>query len=101
MYTQQGWIYTTNGAAWGLDNDPYLAQNISFSCKPSENTSNSSSSNSSSNNNSKVESATAVGGPAAAVLSLASTGNSIFLFSITLIGFFSLALGVALLVRKQ
>lgn len=27
-----GWVYIPNGALWGLDPDPYLARNSSFSC---------------------------------------------------------------------
>jgi hypothetical protein len=27
-----GWVYIQNGSAWGLDNEPYLAKNIGYSC---------------------------------------------------------------------
>lgn len=33
----QGWVYIPNGADWGLQNQPYLAQNISFSCSGGDN----------------------------------------------------------------
>jgi uncharacterized membrane protein YgcG len=28
----QGWVYISNGADWGLSQQPYLAKNIEFSC---------------------------------------------------------------------
>lgn len=28
-----GWVYIPNGAEWGLDEEPYLAFNISYDCK--------------------------------------------------------------------
>lgn len=30
----QGWHYVPNGSLWGLENDPYMAQNISYNCQP-------------------------------------------------------------------
>ncbi len=32
-FEEKGWMYTTNGADWGLDQAPYLAKNTSFDCK--------------------------------------------------------------------
>lgn len=29
----QDWIYVPDGSAWGLSDEPYLAKNISYSCK--------------------------------------------------------------------
>lgn len=32
-----GWYYVANGNVWGLDSDPYVAQNTNYSCLPSQN----------------------------------------------------------------
>ncbi len=39
VHESQGWIYIPTGATWGLDDEPYLAQNINFSCGGSSTTS--------------------------------------------------------------
>jgi hypothetical protein len=28
----EGWYYVANGGLWGLDSDPYMAQNLNYSC---------------------------------------------------------------------
>ncbi len=38
----QGWIYVPTGESWGLSNQAYLAQNLSYTCGGSSNNSNSS-----------------------------------------------------------
>lgn len=38
VYQSQGWIYVPSGASWGLEDCPYLAQNISYTCKESSST---------------------------------------------------------------
>ena len=35
----QGWIYIPSGAAWGLDDVPYMAKNSDYSCKSTTTTS--------------------------------------------------------------
>ncbi|MBI1863733.1 hypothetical protein HYS03_00790 [Candidatus Woesebacteria bacterium] len=34
----QGWFYIPNGSLWGLDEAPYMAQNINFNCQQNSNT---------------------------------------------------------------
>lgn len=41
VYQSQGWIYVPSGAAWGLSDVPYLAQNVDFSCSGSSSSSSS------------------------------------------------------------
>lgn len=67
----EGWFYIPAGNLWGLDQAPYVAQNISYSCLPGS----SSSSSSSSNNSSSQDNGTGGGDPEGSVLGLAATGN--------------------------
>ena len=30
----EGWYYVPDGSVWGLDSDPYVAQNLTYSCLP-------------------------------------------------------------------
>lgn len=85
----KGWIYVPDGAAWGLDNSPYLAKNISYSCK-------STSTGGSSSNNSGSSSST----PSESVLGLASTGNLPTVLGILVTGSLSTALGLVLKMKK-
>lgn len=96
-YKLKGWIFIPDGSAWGLESDPYLAQNINYSCvggKGGGNT-NSSSSSSNSNGSSSNQGAetqnTSISGQ---ILSLASTGNVITLYLSFIIGFSFLISGI-------
>lgn len=72
---RQGWYWVPNGALWGLENVSYLAFNSSYNCKGEG----------------------GIGGPQGSVLgasttSLATTGNTIILYTIAGIGLTSLIL---------
>lgn len=106
----QGWIYIPNGALWGLNNSPYLAENSDFTCKsssggnggPGSNSGSSSSSSSSSSGNSGsggvLGAATSGVGQ---VLGLASTGNVVFLLLVSISSGLSLLSGLILKKRVK
>lgn len=104
----QGWIYIPDGSAWGLDAQPYLAQNTNFSCSNQGNTGvsnggngsgNSNSNNSNSGNNSApVNASSPVQAVLGAFTQLASTGNIIFLYELFTIGI--ITTGTAIILRK-
>lgn len=74
-YVNQGWIYIPSGAAWGLEDTPYLAKNNSFICGGG------------------------IGGGdvlGTSTLGLAATGNSTYILQIALVGFIALALAYIL-----
>lgn len=81
-----GWIYIPNGALWGLSEDPYLAQNINYDCKPSTGTGGGGSGGVS---GAGVSSA-------GQVLGLAATGNITTILALIFAGLMSLAFGVYL-----
>lgn len=94
-----GWVYIPNGSSWGLANDPYLAQNINYTCNQggssnpssstitaivqSSNQTNNSSSNSSGNNPSSGS-------------TLPNTGDSIVLFEMIGLGLTSISISFLL-----
>ncbi len=86
----EGWIYITDGSAWGLDAGAYLAKNSDYSCRtsviptPTQSNNNSSSNGVGSTN------------PLQTVLSLANTGDVRFLYSILFIGTVSFIAGFVL-----
>ena len=81
---KEGWFYVPDGSLWGLVADPFVAKNVSYSCRntpaPSSSSS-SSSSNSSSNSTSSNSSSTSEGD----VLGLAATGDSLVLLALTVL----------------
>lgn len=87
-----GWIFIPTGSAWGLDNDPYMAFNTTFSCKSTTTTTITSSSGD------------GQGGPSFSpgeVLGLATTGNIIYLYGLVALGSLSLLLGIILRRSKK
>lgn len=92
ILTRDGWIFVPSGSAWGLDDDPYLAKNLSFSCKAQGEQGGVASS-------STTSSSPAIGGPA--VLGLATTGNSLFILAIILAGSISLLTGLGIKTFKK
>lgn len=85
----QGWIYITEGTAWGLDSGPYLAKNSDYNCKPTTTSNNSSTNNVGSSS------------PIVQVLSLANTGNIIFIYTIAIAGLLSISTGLFLYFAKK
>ncbi|GAB4027731.1 MAG: hypothetical protein Fur0011_6460 [Candidatus Microgenomates bacterium] len=89
---KEGWFYVPDGSLWGLVADPFVAKNVSYSCRntpapsPSSSSSNSSSSNSSSSNNSSTSEGD--------VLGLAATGDSIVLLALTVLALIFILAGL-------
>ena len=81
---KDGWFYVPNGSLWGLVEDPFVAKNVSYSCRntpaPSSSSSNSSSSSSSSNSSSSSSNNNSQEGE---VLGLAATGDALILLGLT------------------
>lgn len=77
---REGWIYIPNGEAWGLDNAPYLAKNVEYSCR---------------GQGGITQSATS------SILGLASTGNTLFLNSTVIAGLISLLVGFIIKLKKS
>lgn len=96
---QQGWIYESFGADWGLTNAPYLAKNSNYSCQTQStaivqgitqtNTASSNTGNSNTPTNSGNSGTTSTP-------SLANTGDSILLYGTFLAGLASLLTGIIL-----
>ena len=102
VYQSQGWIYVPSGQAWGLSDEPYLAQNINFSCPGS----------STSGGDGKTDGRTdgRTDGKsdgrgsivqAAHGTSLASTGNMLFIVEIFSVGVILTATGLFLRLRTR
>ena len=87
----EGWVLIPDGSSWGLDSAPYLAKNSSYSCTST----NTGSSGGVSDSESILATSTQ------AILSLASTGNKIFIYGVFLSGFALLGLGAALSFKKR
>ena len=83
---KDGWFYVPNGSLWGLVADPFVAKNVSYSCRntpapsSSSSSSNSSSSSSSSNSSSSSSNNNSQEGE---VLGLAATGDALILLGLT------------------
>lgn len=92
-FQSQGWIYIPTGAAWGLEDVPYLAKNSDYSCKGSNQ---STSSNSNSGNNGQSTATVVSASTQQGVLGLASTGTALPIYALIFAGFVSLFLGVFL-----
>ncbi len=101
----QGWIYIPNGAAWGLKNDPYLAQNVGFACTPPQVGGGAGHgdgrSDGRSDGHSSAPAILAASIGSGQILGLASTGNSLFILTVILSGLVSLSLGFFLNSRKN
>ncbi len=82
---KEGWFYVPDGSLWGLVADPFVAKNVSYSCRntpaPSSSSSSSSSSSNSSSNNSSSSNSSSEG----EVLGLAATGDSLVLLALTVL----------------
>ena len=87
----EGWISIPNGGAWGLDSAPYLAKNSNYSCT----------SGTGGTNDSKSGGTSAVQGATQAILSLASTGNTMFILGVFLTGVTLLGAGIASSFKKR
>lgn len=87
---QNGWIYEPFGADWGLNNDPYLAKNTSYTCAATAVV------------ESTVQENTNTGhtDPTSTVAQLANTGNSMMLYGFLIAGISNLAAGLHLRKRK-
>ncbi len=101
----QGWFYVPNGALWGLSADPYLAINGNYTCGGGGSGGGNnggggggtggSSSSGGTGGGQTLAASTAIG----QVLGLASTGDSIIVYTFTIFGMISLLLG--LILRKD
>jgi hypothetical protein len=92
VLVNEGWISVPNGSAWGLDNAPYLAKNSSYSCSSSGTGGSSDNKSNGSTNGSSVTKD---------ILSLASTGNSGFIYGTFLAGVALLGSGMFLSFKKR
>lgn len=102
-----GWIYIANGATWGLANGPYLAQNVTYACNETGESTppptsvtpapiiaviQSADTNNSSSNNSSTNTSSSQNSPS----SLPNTGDSIILIEIISAGLISLTISFLL-----
>ncbi len=76
----EGWIYIPTGSVWGLDQDTYMAKNVSYSCTSGGTGGGSGSTSSTSSSIGQV-------------LGLAFTGNIKLIYSIFVLGVLSLIYG--------
>lgn len=91
----EGWILVPDGASWGLETGPYLAKNSNFSC-------NSSGTGGASDNKSQgTTSGSILATSTQAILSLANTGNMVFILGVFLIGTLLLGSGIVASLRKR
>ncbi len=89
IYVNQGWTLIPNGSAWGLSDESYLAKNENYSC-----------SGGSSSSEGRVGGASATSN-VTTVLSLANTGNIIFIAGVFALGLGLLAAGVATSIKRK
>lgn len=115
----QGWILVPDGAAWGLDNGPYLAQNSPFTCPAQSGGAGGGQmlggaatgaagdglsdgrSDGLSDGRSDGLGGGQVLGVSTGVLGLASTGNIVFILSVLLSGIAALSVGILLSHKKN
>lgn len=81
---KDGWFYVPNGSLWGLVADPFVAKNVSYSCRNTPAPSASSSSSSSSSNSSS-SSSNSSSNSEGEVLGLAATGDSLILLGLAIL----------------
>lgn len=100
IYQNQGWMYVPSGASWGLSYDPYLAQNINYSCNSTVNNGGGSThgdgltdGRTDGRTDGKSDGHTSIV-QAATGTSLASTGNILFILEIFGVGVFMMILGL-------
>jgi len=87
----QGWIFIPNGTAWGLSNAPYLAKNSTYTCIGSEGASATNTSSGPSGETSSIDT----------ILNLASTGNTLFILAVLLLGTALLSFGLIPNLKKR
>lgn len=97
---KMGWVFIPTGADWGLSNDPFVAMNSSFSCKPSGGGGGGGGAGGGGGGQGGAGGGAVLGAVSALgqVLGLASTGNNYLYFSLPVLG--SLFLTLGLLLRK-
>lgn len=99
-----GWVLIPDGSVWGLDAGPYLAKNISSSCKTSSNSSGSSSNGNNSSGSTSDGTGNALGASTArigSVLGFAVTGNMLLILLSSALGVYLLLLWLVLRKRAQ
>lgn len=96
---KDGWNLVPNGALWGLQEAPYLAKNVEYSCTTSSQEGNTSTTSTSSSGDSTSDPGVLGASTIGSVLGLASTGNNALYYSLPIIGLISLILGLSL--RKK
>lgn len=85
----EGWILIPNGSAWGLEAVPYLAKNSKYSC--SGGSSENRVGGASAENNSTAQK----------ILSLANTGNTMFILGVFLTGITFIGAGLVSTIKKR
>ncbi len=103
VLVSQGWIFIPSGASWGLQDAPYLAQNVNFSCNSPSNNGGGGGSSSGGGGSSSggIGGSQVLGISTGEVLGLASTGNIVFILSVIISGFSALSLGLLLSLKKK
>lgn len=98
VYENQGWIYVPSGAAWGLSDEPYLAQNMSFGCLSFSGGQSGSDGRSDGRTDGKTDGKSSGVSivQSAKGSNLASTGNMLFILEIFSVGLFMTVIGLIL-----
>lgn len=89
LLKNEGWLYVPAGKLWGLEESPYIAKNIYYSCLPS--------SDPSTDRGGQVSGAATSTGQ---ILGLATTGNILTIVAIFSIAFTFIFLGATRLIRS-
>ncbi len=97
-FKTQGWIFIPDGSLWGLESAPYLAMNADFSCTVGNGGGSSGGGGGSSSGGGGSSSSSGVGG--GEILGLAATGNIMTIYTLLLLGLFSVAFGYLLKKRS-
>jgi hypothetical protein len=85
-----GWVFVPNGAGWGLDQGPYMAQNTNYSCGSTGTGGNTTSSGGSTTSTASATSSN----PTPSVLGLATTGDTWMVGLLAVLSGTSFALGL-------
>jgi hypothetical protein len=97
-YKKSGWIYIPNGSNWGLEEGPYLAFNIEYSCKSNSGSGGgpgtSTGGGNSGGSTTSTSTSTTTSNPS--VIGLATTGNTKVLALITALGAMLVVTGLTL-----
>jgi hypothetical protein len=111
VFESQGWVFIPTGAAWGLEDVPYLAQNANYSCLPQSGGGSGGGTGVSDGRTeslgclhtdcSNQQGAQVLGISTGQVLGLATTGNIAFVLSVFILGFASLTTGAVLSAFKR